>query len=427
MFLWINFVFWTLSNVGVGMMFAIALERRWESLPKWMYALLYTVVILPFSFIKITQADNLWGVFSYFAAIILMFFYVVVSFKDRLWKKFLLFILFHIICFIAEILVLFVATNKGLVMDTSFNSPKMVLLVSADLITIFVMSSVLLAAWLQFVHGQLIIRLFGLFLLLPISQLMIVYYLNGLESRNSSISNLIICIALILSFIADIILLYLIMEQNEKEVLGKRILELESIYRIQEMHYQSVEARREDMAKIRHDFNNQLTTAYNLITHSEESKAKEMLDELKLNIVNTTEYSFCGNAIINSLLTEKMAQCNLYQIPMNTDLKLSERITMKSVHLCSVFSNLLDNAIHAAKDCTPDKRFVSVKAVHTGDYLHVKVENSANDPKKVQKKRTGYGQVILADIVKRYDGEITYDWKNGIYNASISLTLCEEE
>ena len=190
------------------------------------------------------------------------------------------------------------------------------------------------------------------------------------------------------------------------------------------VHYQAIEARREQLAKIRHDFNNQLTAAYHLINLNDREMAGQLLDEMKTDIAKTKEYAYCANAIANAVLTEKAAECEEHGIRLTTEIELPEEPPIQAVQLCSVFSNLFDNAIKAAKECAEGERFVSVRATHHGDYLHVKVENSAPDPKtKKESARKKYGQEDLADIASRYDGELNYSWKDGVYSAMVSLTV----
>lgn len=153
-----------------------------------------------------------------------------------------------------------------------------------------------------------------------------------------------------------------------------------------------------------------------------------LLNELQIEVARTKEYTYCGNAVVNAVLTEKASACEKCGILMKTELELAEEPNIQPVHLCSIFSNLMDNAIRAAKACPEGQRFVSVRTMRSGDYFHIKVENSALDPKKEKANdRKGYGKKILADIVFQYDGEFQSSWKDGVYSAVISLTAKGEQ
>ena len=67
--------------------------------------------------------------------------------------------------------------------------------------------------------------------------------------------------------------------------------------------------RQEELAKIRHDFNNQLTAALHLTENGDTVQAKELLEQLKDSIAQTKEIDFCKNAIINAVMTEKASEC----------------------------------------------------------------------------------------------------------------------
>lgn len=293
------------------------------------------------------------------------------------------------------------------------------------LIIVFILTSLLLMAWNRLIAHRMVLHRTLLFLIFPISQFALLLAFENFYPQTSSLNHLLASIGAFLGLLADFILLYILLEQGHKEALERKLQELETLRRVEAVHYQAIEARREQLAKIRHDFNNQLTAAYNLIS-SDREMAGELLDELKTDIAKTKEYAYCANAIVNAVLMEKAAECEEYGIRLTTEIELPEEPSIQAVHQCSVFSNLCDNAIKAAKACAEGNRFVTVRATHNGDYLHVKVENSAPDPKsKKESARKKYGQEILADIASRYDGELNYSWKDGIYSAMLSLTVRE--
>ena len=90
---------------------------------------------------------------------------------------------------------------------------------------------------------------------------------------------------------------------------------------------------------------------------------------------------------------------------------------MDDVSLCTIFANLLDNAIEAAQK-VPDReaRRISLKARYTGESLCIEVENSRTGElaeskaglltTKPDKENHGYGLRSVRDVVESYGGHM---------------------
>ncbi len=198
--------------------------------------------------------------------------------------------------------------------------------------------------------------------------------------------------------------------------------ELELLKRAEEIQASSIEESRRELEKVRHDLNNHLVTAYRLVKEGEADKARELLDDVRNLIAGDREYEYCRDAIVNAVFMERAPICRERDILLYVDMGAFGKTEIKPAHLCSVFANLLDNAILAAGKCRRDNRFVRVRASRKGDYFLIKVENSTLEAGQAQgKKKEGYGQQILRGIAGYYKGEFWTQWKDGVYTACISL------
>lgn len=423
MHFWINFLLWGLGILWVGVFFAMGLEPRWEKVSRWYPAVVFTLLCLPEAYLKITNTATPWFDALSWLAYAMLLLYISIPFKDRLWKKILLFVLFSTITYISEILCKLLIGYTGTSFDPSFRSPEMVSMVSANTAILLIFSALLLIMWNRIVEQRFVPRRIIVFFIFPMSQLITLYALNDNLPIEGSPGSLLGSIGILMGFLADFILLYILMEQGKKEALAKQLHELETLRQIENIHYQSIEARRGEMAKLRHDFNNQLVTAYHLAEQGETEQFRALLDAIQAEVAGTGEYVYCGNAVINAVLNEKAASCQTQNIRLETELQLGEEASVQPVHLCSIFTNLLDNAIHAAEKCPESERFISVKAARKEYYILIKVENSALDKEKINPaSRKGYGQEILRDLALLYNGEFMTDWNTGVYRAMLSLS-----
>ncbi|HIR87690.1 MAG TPA: GHKL domain-containing protein, partial [Candidatus Fimimorpha faecalis] len=107
-------------------------------------------------------------------------------------------------------------------------------------------------------------------------------------------------------------------------------------------YYKSLNTQITQMRKIRHDFNNQLQTAYMLLENPN-LKISNIPDQSNLRSV------FCENKILDFILQSSYSHAKEVGISFNFNVVVPDSIRIEKIDLCSIFSNLLNNAIHAAQ------------------------------------------------------------------------------
>ena len=135
-----------------------------------------------------------------------------------------------------------------------------------------------------------------------------------------------------------------------------KLLERQS--RLELAYYTALDEKTREVRKIRHDFNNQLQTAYSVFAQGRPEEAQKHLQQLERRIEEASPVYFCGNPILNALLWDKQKEAKARQVAFQADVRLPEETGIEQIDLCSVFSNLLDNAAEAAASC--EKGGVSV-------------------------------------------------------------------
>jgi len=262
------------------------------------------------------------------------------------------------------------------------------------------------------------LTVFGLFLYMPLSYVFLLVGITIIALQYGYTFSAIVFIGAIIGFFANLVILRILFSNIEKTKLKSRLAELEYIYELERERYESVEVRQYEFAKIRHDFNNQLTTAYRLMEQNRQDEAAGILKALEAEIKVVNEKVYCSNSVVNAVLTEKQAICEDIGIVIDINVSLDDDCDIKPLHLCSVFSNLLDNAINACRDIPGS--IITLNTLKKGDYLHIKCvnplpQNSSSKPK------SGYGTRILADIANRYEGSCNIGRTGETYSAVISL------
>lgn len=154
-------------------------------------------------------------------------------------------------------------------------------------------------------------------------------------------------IGMVLLGVVDCIFLFYLTDIERNKQLKQEIGRMEYAYSVEQEHYRLIENKRYEIAKIRHDIKNQLVSVKQLVKTGNFEEAGLVLNGIEKTLDETVEYNFCSIPIINAVLQRKKQECEQKSIAFEADISISETGIIEPAHLCSIFSNLLDNAIHA--------------------------------------------------------------------------------
>lgn len=226
---------------------------------------------------------------------------------------------------------------------------------------------------------------------------------------------------------ATVILLYYIVSLEEKDILREQVRELRHAMELEQAHYRLVEERREELARIRHDFNNHLSAIGRLVAGGELEDAQRMVTLLRENIAATWETPFCDIPVVNAVLEEKARLCRERGVGLRVALELPENLAVEPLHLCSIFANLVDNAIHGAEVSDQEAPEVTLTSKVDGDYLFIKTTNPGAAPSGGKNEAPaagrGYGVRICDNLAGRYGGAYQRTFHAGVYTALVSLLV----
>lgn len=281
--------------------------------------------------------------------------------------------------------------------------------------------------WNKYINKRSVGKLAPL-LLVPLSQLLTMacveflsYYPDMLHLFRFSF----IIVSFVVCCVADIIFLRFINKNEKNTRLNAELREKEYMYSLEDEHYKSIEERRYEMAKIHHDLTNQINTAYAII-ESNSAEARELLNEVRDVLNSTREYEYCGSAVVNAVISNKKKQCDDYGIAIDIDINIGQAKGITKSHLCSIFTNLLDNAINENRRILMrTDRSIKLKATKNNSYIVISVTNPVSADKTEKPKKDdgfhGYGLKIVEDIAKKYDGRFTHGTTDGIYSATVCI------
>lgn len=181
-----------------------------------------------------------------------------------------------------------------------------------------------------------------------------------------------------------------------------------------------------ELSKFHHDLNNQLQTIYSLLLHKEFEKSIAYIREVVSISQVLQREVYCSNDTVNAILNQKTAMCQEYGIRFDPTVCVKEDFFMPPMHLCSLFGNVLDNAINACRELVSSGKeaYIILRAWQHGKFFLISCTNSFQQAKKGQEqKRLHWGLDILSELAEMYQGDLkSYQTEQG-YTIQLSLAL----
>ena len=181
-----------------------------------------------------------------------------------------------------------------------------------------------------------------------------------------------------------------------------------------------------------HEYKNQIVCMDMLMKKKDYSKLEDYIGNIsdkldaQLDMVDTN--NDVVNAILNAKYYEAIKNDVLFVLKINdlSDIKVSDE------DIVTILSNLLDNAIEAAKQCDVGKRTVKIKLLSEDDVLSIAVTNAyKTEPMltedgyirttKNNKEEHGWGIRNIVATLEKYNAEYIIDYNNGEFIFSIIM------
>jgi len=246
-------------------------------------------------------------------------------------------------------------------------------------------------------------------------------------------STLVLTISFLTFLVADIVYLYFMADLEKKAVLEREVSSLKYARQLEEQHFKQIEEKRYEVAKIRHDINNQLASIKSMVHSRHIEQAEELIGELENTVSRTQEYRYCSIPVVNAVISEKNKEAEKYGIRLVTKIDIPDSCGITQHHLCSAFANMIDNAIRAERGFTEkdsDRKIINVDAVSDSVSVYITVRNYVSGveiSREDDSSLHGYGQKILGDIAEIYSGTFDTTEKNGEYTCTLVMQMKERQ
>lgn len=235
---------------------------------------------------------------------------------------------------------------------------------------------------------------------------------------------------IICCLVADLAMIIGIYKYRQSQQLADHFRMVREQLDVQQSYYQQLQYNITQINHIRHDLNNQLQAAYQLLENREADYVRTQLDQLTQNLRDKVGPAYCANLMVDAVLKNKEILCREQGIRMEVTAELPKELPVETSCLCSIFSNLLDNSIHGVKESGAADQYIELRAGIRAGCLHVHCVNPAVKPKKTVLRsplRThGLGLEILEQLAQQYSGSLQTRFEDGRFEAIMILPLGEQ-
>lgn len=185
-----------------------------------------------------------------------------------------------------------------------------------------------------------------------------------------------------------------------------------SVYKFSQQNY-------EEMSSLRHELKNHNAYMKTLLLNKEYEKLE---DYFKEGLVESNEFYKgvdCGNPVINNILNYEITKAKSYGVALESQIVVPSKLPFRDTDLCSLLTNLLDNAIEACGSRKCYEPTVRINIRQDNSYLFIRVINPIDDSvpaeerlslksTKINSRAHGYGTKVVNMITERYNGYVKY-------------------
>ncbi len=233
----------------------------------------------------------------------------------------------------------------------------------------------------------------------------------------------------ILALLYLAVLIFYISNRIQVITLTKQNIGYSQVMKINEEYYNMLRKKEDETRAFRHDTKAHLYCLQTLYKEKNFEEFEKYLSELTEQFNEISNRIMTGNNLVNAIVNDISTKYPDVSIQWNGN--FSEDITINSIDICTIFSNLLNNAFEAA-NLTEDKKVcVLVKTLESSVYISIK--NSAlseplqNDDGYISTKddgiEHGYGLRNVKKCLEKLGGSFDIMYEN--YTVIVDIILSD--
>ena len=217
----------------------------------------------------------------------------------------------------------------------------------------------------------------------------------------------------------------------EKFLLQAKESDEENLHLMQKQleYYKDMDLMDTELRKFRHDIRNHFTCIQALFLNGKVDEAQSYFESLQHSYSFEKKMVFSGNDIIDAILHHELPHHCREEVKVTVFGCLPILTTVSSIDLCTLFSNLLSNAITSANECADRMNAHIIIQFSGGEkYFSIRISNSLLSSDSVTKRRTddrnhGHGMHKIKEVLEKYDGKMSRHMEPHTLTTTIFLPI----
>ncbi len=264
--------------------------------------------------------------------------------------------------------------------------------------------------------------------LLPtLTSAIVMMYTIDTDGTNGVIFLLTRVILLICMFITYYWIIGAVSSFQKKVEAEEHIHNLLELSAIQESQYETIRAYVEEWRHFRHDLRQNIRVIMGCIDSGDINYLREYVTQYGESLPPERSRSFCKSAPMDAVLRFYADRAYMRNVDFEAEVRM-EKSPVPEHELCVLLGNLLENAIDAASAAS-ENRYVNTHICQNGSILTLTVDNTSEQAPVTEEGRLlstkhegdGIGTKSVAIVAERYNGDARFEWKDGVFYASVML------
>lgn len=193
-------------------------------------------------------------------------------------------------------------------------------------------------------------------------------------------------------------------------------------------YYEDIRTISESCLYTTHDVKNHILVLKSYVEQHDIGKIRDYLKRIGEPLDRMSQHILCGNDTVNLVVNSKLESANKKGIVVETNIDNIE-YPMTDNELCSLFANLLDNAIEACEKIEDKKRWIKINIGDKDECYTIEIINSISETPKKEKKdfrsdkpgHMGYGLKSVSAIVEKHDGLMKCEFDDNSFTVKITF------
>jgi len=345
-----------------------------------------------------------------------------ILFKDKWARKIVVYITYFFCTFMAELVAVIIPKylfNYELVLDGSVESYLSIIL-DFLLITLFNFIGLMAIRRGKLDPNSKATQMTGLFL--TIQALVAFILIQAAFSKELTLRRgvLITVFTMVIALLVDLLIFRYsrqLASEAAKAEYHKRVAEIEG------QHFHEMRKQYDQFRRTAHDYLNHVKVIEGT---ADGQQREEYVHTLRENLEGLESTSFCNSPTLDALLFFKTQEAKSREGRLHIEICDCSGLTVSDYDLCTIVSNLLDNAIEAVEQT--DEKEIKLRMDRKASRLIIKVENSSNPVEgdfqttKDDKKAHGFGLESIKVTAQKYDGDALFRYHDGEFTSVVNLT-----